>query len=69
MIQMILKELEELPSLLHKKEKLTFLADELVTVNNGIFDEQRLVSIGATLPTPQQERYRNKFIEHFKFCA
>jgi len=60
--------LEELPSLLQKKnDELTFLTEELVNINIGTTDEKRLVQIGEALPTPQHERYKNKFIEHHKF--
>ena len=34
--------LEELPSLLYKKEELTFILDELVNVNIGTTYDQRL---------------------------
>ena len=61
--------LEEFPSLLHKKDELTFPAKELVDVNIGTSDAQRLVKVGVALPIPQQERYKNKFIENQKKFA
>lgn len=49
----IINGLEELPSLLQKKEELIFLGDELVIVNIGITNEKILVQVGATLHVPQ----------------
>jgi len=61
--------LEELPSLLRKKDELTFSVEELVDVNIGITNEERLVKVGVSLPTPPQERYKNKFIVNHKNFA
>lgn len=35
-------------------------------VNIGTSDEEIFVKVGVSLPTPQQERYKKKFIEHQK---
>ena len=35
------------------RDELTFLDEELVDGNIGTSDEQRLVKVGAALPTPQ----------------
>lgn len=58
--------LEEFPSLLKKKDELTFPMKELVNVNVRTIDEQILVQSREVLPTPQHERYKYKFIEHEK---
>lgn len=55
--------IEELPSLLQKKY-LTFPQEELIFINIGTSDSERLLQIGATPSSSQQERYKNKFIEH-----
>jgi len=55
--------LEDLPSLLQKKDKLTFTAKDLVDVNISTSDQERFLKVGISLPIPQQERYKNKFIK------
>jgi len=44
--------LEELPSLLQKKEYLTFTKEELININIGTSDDERLIQIGAVIPPP-----------------
>jgi len=58
--------LEELLSLLQKKDESTFPNKELTYVNSGTSDEERLIKVGAALLTPQQEMCKNNFIEHHK---
>lgn len=43
--------LEEFSSLLHKKDELTFLVEELVDVNIGISDNKKFIKVGVALPT------------------
>lgn len=43
--------LEELPSILQNKDELNFSTKYLVNVNIGTSDQERLIDIGATLPT------------------
>lgn len=58
--------MEDLPSLLQKKEDLTFPQEELLNINIGIIDKERLLQISITLTPYEQERYKSKFIEYSK---
>jgi len=51
------------------QKDLTFPQEELRHINIGTSDDERLLQIRASLPLPQQERYKNKFIEHSKNFA
>lgn len=61
--------LEKLPSLMQNKEESTFSIEELIDVNIGTSDQERMVKIWLTLTTPYQERYKSKFIEYHKNFA
>lgn len=58
--------MEDLPTLIQKKNDLTFPQEELFSINIAIMDGERLLQIEATLSISQQERYKSKFIEYYE---
>lgn len=61
--------IEELPSFLQMKDDLTFPQKELLSINISTWDNEKMLQIGAALPSQAQERYKSRLIEHFEMFS